>query len=715
MGIQELISIMGYRKDSPFKNNPYNDIYTENGTIDMSNTDQDLWGIDEFGTKKRMKAGRKNPYKFEGQVVREIPIGQLGGSARDLANSMRNSSDSPKPEFFDKKKIAQEEFLKTLLKNQTAVSQAKETPIYQQKINNRKKEYYAATQPNAELVNGELRRINQNVSMEGVPNAGSPEERQAKGLDHMINALVIADGVGPIGKGAYTFGKKGYEIIKNKLRNLSTKANSLVGDFGRMTREFNPSYMKKVLSQVDEGNAWTKEWYSNPITKERYDNFVAKGNPFINPKRAQEDAFFNSVIPGINLDKNLALKRSATVARNNYDLLLNEGKLTQATKQKLNNEGTWAGVYKNHTSNAYVDILNPSFKKDFNVSNTVVHENIHALTNGEHGLLPEARNALKAPFRSSDSEFLNNTSHYDKYLKNPTEIHARIGELRKTFKLKPEDQLNIEDINHIINEGLAGKTSVDSRWFQLIKDKNQFKWLMNNAPVIVPATLGATAMTNKYQKGGFTKQDIYNYLFEDDEEIDTEVQAQEQIQQVDNKPDLHQETAIKNMVFEKRIADSRESGTPKISGNKGQYAFNYLQQKHGLPAHVAAGIVGNFIQESGNFRDDVISGQKTGDSGKARGIAQWHPDRWNPLVNSAKEQGRNPYTLDFQLDYAIQEAKQRGDLNKVMNTKTSEEAANTFAKWYERPKVIDKNRAMYAKKYHPYKYGGMYEEILNII
>jgi len=74
----DLQSLLGYSKGSPYANNPYLDIHTPEGLIDMSNTPFDLFGIDNKGNKKKMKAGRKNPYKFEGDVVREIPM-QVGG------------------------------------------------------------------------------------------------------------------------------------------------------------------------------------------------------------------------------------------------------------------------------------------------------------------------------------------------------------------------------------------------------------------------------------------------------------------------------------------------------------------------------------------------------------------------------------------------------------------------------------------------------------
>lgn len=73
----DLISLLGYSKDSPYAGNPYLDIHTPDGLIDMSNTPIDLVGIDNKGNKKKMKAGRKNPYQFDGDMVREIPSGNI--------------------------------------------------------------------------------------------------------------------------------------------------------------------------------------------------------------------------------------------------------------------------------------------------------------------------------------------------------------------------------------------------------------------------------------------------------------------------------------------------------------------------------------------------------------------------------------------------------------------------------------------------------------
>ena len=78
---------MGYANNSPYRNNPYLDIKTPEGLITMENTDIDLIGIDNLGNVKQMKAGRKNPYKFEGDMVREIPM-KAGGLSISKAKEM---------------------------------------------------------------------------------------------------------------------------------------------------------------------------------------------------------------------------------------------------------------------------------------------------------------------------------------------------------------------------------------------------------------------------------------------------------------------------------------------------------------------------------------------------------------------------------------------------------------------------------------------------
>jgi hypothetical protein len=94
----DLKSIMGYASNSPYRNNPYLDISTPEGVISMENTPVDLLGIDNTGMVKKMKANSKNPYKFDGDVVREIPVNpymQRGGINQQLLSYLFDDDDEP--------------------------------------------------------------------------------------------------------------------------------------------------------------------------------------------------------------------------------------------------------------------------------------------------------------------------------------------------------------------------------------------------------------------------------------------------------------------------------------------------------------------------------------------------------------------------------------------------------------------------------------------
>lgn len=83
-------SYMGYRKGSPYEDDPFIDIFSPDGIIDMSDTRKDLLGIDNLGNRKIMKGGRREPYYFNGNIVREIPLDQMakGGLTAAKAKEM---------------------------------------------------------------------------------------------------------------------------------------------------------------------------------------------------------------------------------------------------------------------------------------------------------------------------------------------------------------------------------------------------------------------------------------------------------------------------------------------------------------------------------------------------------------------------------------------------------------------------------------------------
>lgn len=80
-------------------------------------------------------------------------------------------------------------------------------------------------------------------------------------------------------------------------------------------------------------------------------------------------------------------------------------------------------------------------------------------------------------------------------------------------------------------------------------------------------------------------------------------------------------------------------------------AYRYYKNRHGLSDAGAFALSRNITTESGH-RTDV-----KGDGGKARGLAQWHPDRWAKLEKWADEQGLDPNSKQAQMDYILEEGK----------------------------------------------------------
>lgn len=139
------------------------------------------------------------------------------------------------------------------------------------------------------------------------------------------------------------------------------------------------------------------------------------------------------------------------------------------------------------------------------------------------------------------------------------------------------------------------------------------------------------------------------------------------------------------------LAMSRASAEGTASSREVD-ATNYLVSR-GLPEHVAAGIVGNLKQESDLNPNAIQQG------GNGRGIAQWDArDRFQDLKKFAAQTGRPHNDLYTQLDYLLQEADSRGDLNKIKAATNPSEAAYLFAKHFERPKTIEQVRMKNAER-----------------
>lgn len=145
---------------------------------------------------------------------------------------------------------------------------------------------------------------------------------------------------------------------------------------------------------------------------------------------------------------------------------------------------------------------------------------------------------------------------------------------------------------------------------------------------------------------------------------------------------------------------TRGTANPKAgnAATPGQVVQLVLQeaQRRGwdwfTPTH-AYGIVGSFMQESGNFRKDVLNFSVRGDNGTAHGLMQWRGKRFTNLLAYARANGLEPTDLQTQVMFSLEEADPsspyRDDLasktfNALRNSRTIQDAA---AAWVhaERP------------------------------
>lgn len=122
-------------------------------------------------------------------------------------------------------------------------------------------------------------------------------------------------------------------------------------------------------------------------------------------------------------------------------------------------------------------------------------------------------------------------------------------------------------------------------------------------------------------------------------------------------------------------------------------AMSYFVNK-GLTPEQAAGIVGNLMQES------KLNSSAWNEKERAYGIAQWRNERLEGLKMFAAARGKEISDISTQMDYILHELgtseKRAGEA--LLSSKTPQEAAFNFAKYYERPSSIEHTRIAYAEQ-----------------
>ena len=123
---------------------------------------------------------------------------------------------------------------------------------------------------------------------------------------------------------------------------------------------------------------------------------------------------------------------------------------------------------------------------------------------------------------------------------------------------------------------------------------------------------------------------------------------------------------------------------PAVGGDSEAKARAYFQAQ-GWSKEQAAGLAANIKSES-NFSPSAV-----GDSGKAYGLAQWHPDR---QAEFKKKFGKDikGSSLEDQLafmHYELTAGNEQGAGNRLKKATSAADAAGTVSRYYERPKDAD--------------------------
>ena len=132
--------------------------------------------------------------------------------------------------------------------------------------------------------------------------------------------------------------------------------------------------------------------------------------------------------------------------------------------------------------------------------------------------------------------------------------------------------------------------------------------------------------------------------------------------------------------------------------NNTEKAFDFFVNK-GLTRVQSAGVVGNFIVESG--RDPINPAAVQYGGGPGRGIAQWEGSRRTALFAYANQRGLPWSNLQLQLDFVWKEltSTEAGAMRQIKATRTVSAAAVAVRKYYERPSVhADQARINAAQK-----------------
>ena len=344
-----------------------------------------------------------------------------------------------------------------------------------------------------------------------------------KGVAKALGAKEVAKGYIGLIEDAVKYAEK-----KNAFPTVLNTAENIGYELSTTPKKISPTYQTQAKAELEKANNWSESWYNDPATKERLLKLSEESNlqraAEINKQRAftrnNPSNLKNYTQDELNI---IFADIKPTDLSNNWDEILkniqNKSYISTFQSKNAKLQKILKGQPRTHEGNYGLSgyMLDSDYKGvrqnlvnkySPKIKSTGIHEGNHGLTDGNE-LLPISDQEdivkifgdnTKVPARNNKNQF----NSYEEYLQDPTEVYARIMELREHFKMKPGEIIDDDTIFKIMADGEKAKTPVDASFFTLIKNPYKFKDLFNRLPVAIPTAIGVGALQqDKKQNGGW--------------------------------------------------------------------------------------------------------------------------------------------------------------------------------------------------------------------
>lgn len=359
---------------------------------------------------------------------------------------------------------------------------------------------------------------------------------QAMGIQNPYGAFAVDAvldptnlvGAGLLGKAAKASSKAANvtKAVKSAIKPNKQIISSTGNFFNELADKILPREIP-VQQSIDAGNQWTKDWISHPATQEKVLNDL---NATYSP--TNQSTRKNYINHSLNYQPNSALYPLSQQAKDLAQIIW-QGKTNYGSKQMMHADNM--GVSYRHRGVPLDDVSNSLLYPRYGtwisrnprysskqIESTVAHENYHdwlrqdALV--QTGQFHDIQNSLNPKNVDLYDQWYNSISQgknpvdvmgkdnaYLGYLADPTEIHARIGELRKKYEITPSQMITSKDIQNMrAGENLPGNV-IDKKFFDLFKNDANAARMFNRlwaAPAAVGVGAAAMANQQEYNDGG---------------------------------------------------------------------------------------------------------------------------------------------------------------------------------------------------------------------